>query len=41
MPSKAWDAVDIANINGTTVRLHWANQPYKWHVNNGKKCLLF
>jgi len=33
--SRSWGAVDIANIGGTTVRLHWADQPYEWHVNDG------
>lgn len=32
---RAWGATDIANIDGTTVRLHWADQPYEWHVNDG------
>ncbi len=31
----AWEAVDIAEIDGVTVRLHWTDQPYIWHVNNG------
>ncbi len=31
----AWDALDIAKIEGATVRLHWADQPYVWHVNDG------
>jgi mannose-6-phosphate isomerase-like protein (cupin superfamily) len=22
-------------MSGTTTRLHWTNQPYKWHVNSG------
>jgi mannose-6-phosphate isomerase-like protein (cupin superfamily) len=33
--TRAWDAVNIANMNGTTTRLHWTDQPYKWHVNDG------
>jgi mannose-6-phosphate isomerase-like protein (cupin superfamily) len=33
--SRAWGALDIANMQGTTVRLHWADQPYDWHVNDG------
>ncbi|MBV8045690.1 MAG: cupin [Paludibacterium sp.] len=33
--ARAWGAVDIANMNGTTTRLHWTDQPYKWHVNDG------
>ncbi len=24
---KAWGALDITNLNGTTVRLHWTDQP--------------
>jgi mannose-6-phosphate isomerase-like protein (cupin superfamily) len=31
----AWDALDIAEINSATVRLHWTDQPYVWHVNDG------
>ena len=22
-------------MNGITTRLHWTDQPYKWHVNDG------
>ena len=25
---RAWGALDIANFSGTTVRLHWTDQPY-------------
>lgn len=32
---RAWEALDIANIDGVTVRLHWTDQPYIWHVNDG------
>lgn len=35
--TKAWGALDIANLNGTTVRLHWTDAPYRWHVNDGKE----
>ena len=24
-------------MNGTTVRLHWTDHPYKWHVNDGEE----
>lgn len=34
---KAWGALDIANLNGTTVRLHWTDQPYIWHINDGEE----
>ena len=36
-PEKAWDALDIANMGGITTRLHWTDQPYKWHVNDGQE----
>lgn len=31
----AWGARELAEIDGATVRLHWTDQPYKWHVNDG------
>ncbi len=33
----AWDALDIAAIDDATVRLHWADAPYIWHVNDGEE----
>lgn len=35
--SKAWGALDIANMQGITTRLHWTDQPYEWHVNDGEE----
>ena len=35
--SRAWGALDIANMGGVTTRLHWTDQPYKWHVNDGEE----
>jgi len=32
---RAWGACDIAMIEGASVRLHWTDQPYRWHVNDG------
>jgi mannose-6-phosphate isomerase-like protein (cupin superfamily) len=32
---RAWGALDLAEIDGATVRLHWADEPYEWHVNDG------
>lgn len=34
---RAWGAVDIANMDGITTRLHWTDQPYRWHVNDGEE----
>ena len=32
---RAWGALDIARIDGATVRLHWTDAPYRWHANDG------
>ena len=24
-------------MNGITTRLHWTDQPYRWHVNDGQE----
>lgn len=32
---RAWDALDIGEVDGVTVRVHWTDQPYRWHVNDG------
>ncbi len=36
---RAWGALDIANMNGITTRLHWTDQPYKWHINDDEEVL--
>ena len=33
--ARPWGARELAEIDGATVRLHWTDQPYKWHVNDG------
>jgi mannose-6-phosphate isomerase-like protein (cupin superfamily) len=33
--ARPWGALDLAAIAGATVRLHWTDQPYRWHVNDG------
>ncbi|SDD28928.1 cupin [Paraburkholderia lycopersici] len=35
--ARPWGALDIASMNGTTVRLHWTDKPYTWHVNDGEE----
>lgn len=32
---RAWGSVEIANMGGITTRLHWTDQPYRWHTNDG------
>ena len=34
---RAWGALDIACMNGISTRLHWTDQPYKWHINDGEE----
>lgn len=33
--NRPWAAMDIERIGQATVRLHWTDAPYKWHVNDG------
>ncbi|GEP38447.1 mannose-6-phosphate isomerase [Nocardioides psychrotolerans] len=36
--TKPWDALDLVTFEQpTTVRLHWTNEPYVWHVNDGEE----
>ena len=35
--ARPWGALDIANMAGVTTRLHWTDEPYKWHVNDGEE----
>lgn len=35
--NRPWGALDIAHMNGISVRLHWTDQPYHWHVNEGEE----
>jgi mannose-6-phosphate isomerase-like protein (cupin superfamily) len=32
---RPWGALDIAAIEGASVRLHWTDESYRWHVNDG------
>lgn len=31
---RPWGALDLARIPDATVRLHWTDAPYIWHVND-------
>lgn len=35
--ARPWAALDIASMNGISTRLHWTDQPYIWHVNDGQE----
>ena len=32
---RAWGARDVLQLDGVTVRIHWTDAPYVWHVNDG------
>lgn len=34
---RAWEALPVANMDGITTRIHWTNEPYKWHTNDGEE----
>jgi mannose-6-phosphate isomerase-like protein (cupin superfamily) len=36
-PNEAWDSKLISNMNGITIKLHWTDEPYKWHINDGEE----
>ena len=35
--TQAWQALPIVTMNGISTRLHWTDQPYRWHVNDGQE----
>lgn len=37
---RAWGARLIGQIDDVTIRLHWTDQPYKWHVNDGPEAFV-
>lgn len=38
--TKAWEALNIANIEGASIRLHWTDKPYIWHKNDGDEVFI-
>ncbi|MDX7989239.1 cupin [Xenorhabdus sp. 12] len=34
---QAWGSRLITNLEGVTIKLHWTDQPYKWHINDGEE----
>ena len=32
---RPWAALELTDFDDVTVRLHWTDQPYHWHVNDG------
>ncbi|WP_197057881.1 hypothetical protein [Sphingomonas sp. Ant H11] len=36
---RAWGSSLLGDFGDVAVRLHWTDQPYRWHRNTGVKCL--
>jgi mannose-6-phosphate isomerase-like protein (cupin superfamily) len=37
---RAWGARDLIDVDDVTVRLHWTDKPYKWHINDGAEAFV-
>lgn len=37
---RPWGALPLGEVDGVTVRVHWTDQPYRWHVNDGAEVFL-
>lgn len=37
---RAWGATEIERIAAATVRLHWTDESYVWHVNDGPEVFI-
>lgn len=35
-----WGALDVAEIEGASVKVHWTDAPYVWHVNDGREVFM-
>ncbi len=34
---RAWGSELLSDFGDVTVRLHWTDRPYRWHVNTGRE----
>lgn len=32
---RPWGALDLGEFDQATAKLHWTDEPYTWHVNDG------
>lgn len=37
---RPWGAMDLAAVPNATVRLHWTDEPYIWHINDGTEAFI-
>ena len=35
--ARPWGSLPISSMGGIAVKLHWTDQPYQWHVNDGEE----
>ncbi|HQZ95544.1 MAG TPA: hypothetical protein PLP21_04455 [Pyrinomonadaceae bacterium] len=35
--TRAWESLPVASMDGVSVKIHWTDQPYIWHVNDGEE----
>ncbi len=35
--TRAWESMPITIMNGITIKLHWTNEPYHWHINDDEE----
>ncbi len=35
LSGRAWAMLPLVAIDSVTARLHWTDQPHRWHVNHG------
>lgn len=38
--TQPWEALHLTEIPDATVRLHWTDAPYRWHVNEGAEAFV-
>lgn len=37
---RPWGALEVGEVEGASVRLHWTDRPYVWHVNDGAEAFI-
>ena len=38
-PARAWDSLPIGAFDGFIAKLHWTDQGFPWHVNDGAELM--
>lgn len=33
----AWESILISDFDDVSVKLHWTDKPYRWHINDGEE----